>query len=399
MKIESIRIKNYKSLQNVEIKNISNMSVFLGRNGVGKTTLFDVFGFLHDALQNNVKEALNRRGGFEQVISREQEGAIEFEIKFRESKDDPLVTYMLHINLKDGTPAIALEKLRYKLGSRGAPWLFLDFAYGKGIAIVNEDSFKEAYKAKTGEKPEREEQELDSPDILAIKGLGQFQRFKQIASFRKLIENWFVSDFHINEARLIPEAGYSEHLSRTGDNLALVAKYMYENQPKLFKRLLNKMQKRIPGISKVESSQTIDGRVILKFQDGSFKDPFISRYVSDGTIKMFAYLLLLYDPNPHPLLCIEEPENQLYPHLLQELAEEFREYGSKGGQVFVSTHSPDFVNSIKLKELFIMRKKDDGFTEIICAKDMELICNLVAEGDELGELWKQGFFDNIEGLQ
>lgn len=52
------------------------------------------------------------------------------------------------------------------------------------------------------------------------------------------------------------------------------------------------------------------------FQDGSFKTPFLDRYVSDGTIKMFAYLVLLYDPRPHPLLCVEEPENQLYPKLM-----------------------------------------------------------------------------------
>ena len=65
-------------------------------------------------------------------------------------------------------------------------------------------------------------------------------------------------------------------------------------------------------------------------------DPFIDRYVSDGTMKMFAYLVLLHDPAPHQFLCIEEPENQLYPTLLHELAEEFRDYAQRGGQVFVS---------------------------------------------------------------
>ena len=92
------------------------------------------------------------------------------------------------------------------------------------------------------------------------------------------------------------------------------------------------MGRRVPGISKVEATNTEDGRVVLKFKDGSFKDPFISRFVSDGTIKMFAYLILLYDPAPHPLLCVEEPENQLYPTLLRELAEEFIDYADRGGR-------------------------------------------------------------------
>ncbi len=134
------------------------------------------------------------------------------------------------------------------------------------------------------------------------------------------------------------------------------------------------------------------GRLVLRFQDGSFKDPFIARYVSDGTIKMFAYLVLLYDPKPHPLLSVEEPENQLYPELLIELAEEFRDYARRGGQVFVSTHSPDFLNGAQLEEIFYLVKKD-GFTTGRRASDSELLHDLVAEGDLPGALWKQRLFE------
>jgi predicted ATPase len=137
--------------------------------------------------------------------------------------------------------------------------------------------------------------------------------------------------------------------------------------------------------------------LVLRFQDGSFKDPFIARYVSDGTIKMFAYLVLLYDPKPHPLLAVEEPENQLYPHLLHELIEEFRDYARRGGQVFVSTHSPEFLNGAALDEIYQLVKRD-GFTTVRRVSDIELLRNLVAEGDLPGALWKQGLFD-AEGPQ
>ena len=76
---------------------------------------------------------------------------------------------------------------------------------------------------------------------------------------------------------------------------------------------------------------------------------------------MFTYLVLLNDPSQHALLCVEEPENQLYPELLEELAEEFRIYANTGGQVFVSTHSPDFLNAIALDEIFYFEKKDFFF--------------------------------------
>ena len=154
------------------------------------------------------------------------------------------------------------------------------------------------------------------------------------------------------------------------------------------------MRRRIPGVESVEAKPTEDGRLVLRFQDGSFKDPFIARYVSDGTIKMFAYLVLLNDPSPHPLLAIEEPENQLYPGLLFELVEEFRDYARRGGQVFISTHSPDFLSNVKLDEVFCL-VKEHGFTQVKRASDSEILKNLIDEGDSLGNLWKQGFFDGV----
>ncbi|MYB33919.1 MAG: AAA family ATPase [Gammaproteobacteria bacterium] len=152
------------------------------------------------------------------------------------------------------------------------------------------------------------------------------------------------------------------------------------------------MSRCIPGLSSVESKLMEDGYLTMRFQDGAFKTPFLDRYVSDGTIKILAYLVLLYDPTPHPLLCIEEPENQLYPVLMQDLAEEFREYSSRGGQVFVATHSPDFLNALQLEEVCWI-VKDQGCSQIRRAIDNSQITAYIREGDQLGYLWRQGFFD------
>ena len=237
----------------------------------------------------------------------------------------------------------------------------------------------------------RENQKLDSPDILAIKGLGQFQRFKAISSFRRLLENWYVSNFQIQAAQAISDTGLSEHLSTSGNNLAQYTKFIFENYPAEFDKVLQKLQQRIPGIDNVTAEETSDGRIVLQFKDGSFKDPFISRYVSDGTIKMFAYLMLLNDPKPHPLLCVEEPENYLHPELLVELAEEFREYANRGGQVFISTHSPDFLNALEPDEVFWLQKKE-GYSSIKRASDDDMVKTLKDSGDKLGWLWSQGYF-------
>lgn len=396
MQIESIRLRNYKAYKNVEIVNIPSFCVFVGANGSGKSTFFDVFGFLKDCLTNNVTVALRKRGGFHEVVTRnagEESIFIEMQYRMPITGKDRLVTYSLEI-VPDGQKAcVKSETLRYKRGQYGSPFHFLDFSYGSGRAVTNEEDF-----AKTDEELNREEQNLDAKDILAIKGLGQFQRFKAAAALRHLIENWHVSDFHISMARGIKEpTGEVDHLSTTGDNLQQVAKTLHDEHPEIFKQVLKKMSDRVPGIADIVAEDTPDGRLLLKFSDGAFKDPFIDKFVSDGTIKMFAYLVLLNDPKPHPFLCIEEPENQLYPKLLPELAEEFREYAGRGGQVFVSTHSPDFLNAAEVDEVFWL-EKNKGFTAVKRASDDPQIVAYMNAGDKMGFLWKEGFFGQADPL-
>lgn len=386
MQIEGIEICNYRLFRKTELTNLSRLSIVVGANGSGKSTLFDIFGFLKDALAQNVVSAVARRGGFRELVSRGETGPIRITVKFRES-GGRLATYQLEIGDEAGRPVVEREILKFRRGQYGQPWLFVDFSRGKGSAITNEAAY-----GQEGVAAERREYALEDPSVLAIKGLGQFKEFRVVSEFRSLIENWHIFDFHVSDARPSAEAGYAQHLSSRGDNIAQVAQYMFENHKDCFEKVLAAMKQRVPGISKVEAKPTEDGRLVLRFQDGNFQDPFIARYVSDGTIKMFAYLILLYDPKPHSLLAVEEPENQLYPELLYELIEEFRDYARRGGQVFVSTHSPDFLNGAKLEEIYWLVKKD-GFSEVRRASDSELLRKLVAEGDLPGSLWKQGLFE------
>ena len=392
MKIESIRLKNFKVFRDVELKNIPPFLVVVGANGSGKSTLFDVFGFLHDCLRGTVRQALDKRGRFREVISRDALGdsiLIEIQYRMNITDADRLVTYSLEIAEEKGAPVVRREILRYKRGRYGSPYQFMKFEAGEGYAITNEEDFD-----KTDEELSREYQKV-APDTLALKALGQLERFKTANAFRQLIESWHVSDFHINAARGRKEAtGESEHLSESGDNLPLVARYLHEYHPETFQRILDIMTRRVPGVAAIEPKLMDDGYLTLRFRDGSFKTPFLDRYVSDGTIKMFAYLVLLYDPRPHPLLCVEEPENQLYPTLMEELAEEFRLYANRG-QVLVSTHSPDFLNATQLDEVCWLVKKD-GFTEIRRARDDAQIAHYMADGDKMGWLWKQGFFEGAD---
>jgi predicted ATPase len=171
---------------------------------------------------------------------------------------------------------------------------------------------------------------------------------------------------------------------------------MEREHSRRFQSILDRIAKKIPGVDKIDTDKTPDGRLLLRFNDKGFKDPFYAQQMSDGTLKVFAYLLLLEDPTPPPFLCVEEPENGLYHKLLETLASEFREHatGKKGGsQVFITTHQPYFVDALSPEEVWVLEKRNDGFSTIRRASDNSIVKNMVAEGLPLGGLWYSDYLD------
>ncbi|MXY62841.1 MAG: AAA family ATPase [Synechococcus sp. SB0665_bin_28] len=389
--IETIHVENFKALKSIDLTGLPPLAVFVGKNGVGKTSLFRVFSFLKNCLSHNVRVALEQEGdfnGFKDVVTRGagESESIVIQLKFylTIAGKRRLVTYYLAIGLESEEPVVRREILRYKRAAHGAPFHFIDFSQGKGLAVSNEEDFSKPDIGLT-----REEQAVN-PDVLAVSSLGQLKRFKAATAFRELIENWHISDFDINQARGKKVQELGAHLSRSGDNLPSVALHMKNKHSDIFEMVLQKVRDRVPGISDIEVKPE-GGSLLIRYADNAFQDPFLDKNVSDGTIKMFAYLLLLPDPKPHKVLCVEEPENHLYPELMTILAEDFQEYASKGGQVFVSTHSPQFLNAIPLKSLFLI-EKSQGVSRIMPFTADPLVRSQMEAGDHAGYLWEEGMF-------
>jgi len=426
-KIEGFRIKNFKVLKDITIGRLWNqqqanplspMTAVIGKNGTGKSTLFDAFGFLSDALRSGVEEACDARGrgGFEKIRTQGKKEAIEFEIYYREDGNARPITYELAIDVdKFGRPFVLKERLRQRRKGQkhGWPFSFLLLNSGKGVVWQGEQEgrqideekkefdlfgFMESLKldGTKEESKETEVVELEDKRKLGIATLGTLKKHPRISAFRKFIEGWYLSYFTPDAARSLPLAGPQKHLSIHGDNLGNVVQYMEREHPKKFQNILNRIASKIPGIDKIDTEKTNDGRLLLRFNDKSFQDPFYAQQMSDGTLKIFAYLLLLEDPTPPPFLCIEEPENGLYHKLLESLASEFRTHatGRKGGsQVFITTHQPYFVDALEPEEVWILEKGKDGFAQIQRASDEPIVKNMAAEGIPLGSLWYSDYLD------
>lgn len=425
--IEGFKIKNYRTLRDITLGKLWNtqnrasltpMTAVIGKNGVGKSTIFDAFGFLSDCLRGGVEEACDARGrgGFERIRSQENTGSIEFEIYYKEDGNARPITYELAIDLdSEGRPFVKQERLRQRRKGQktGCPFSFLILNEGKGIAWKGEEEGKQVdedqedfdlfnliERLRKGEAEEESKEtevvELNDKRKLGIATLGSLKQHPRISLFRKFIEGWYLSYFTPDAARSLPLAGPQKHLNIHGDNLGNVVQFMEREHSRKFQSVLDSISQKIPGIQKINTEKSPDGRLLLKFNDRGFKDPFYVQQMSDGTLKVFAYLLLLEDPSPPPFICVEEPENGLYHKLLETLTQEFRVHatGRKGGsQIFITTHQPYFVDALQPEEVWVLEKGQDGFSTIKRASEDPLIQNLVSQGLPLGGLWYSDYLD------
>jgi predicted ATPase len=383
-RITQLRVKNYRSLHNLELHDLTPLSVFLGPNGSGKSTVFDVFAFLSDCFNVGLRRAWDKRGRFKELRSRGATGPIEFEIKYKERSDTPVITYLLVIDENERSPIVKEESLTWRRGKQyGAPYKFLDFKDGRGKVVAGEEP---------GTTDERIEEALYSPDVLAVNTLGQFAKHPRVSALRNFISSWYLSYISADNTRSIPETGPQERLSESGDNLPNVIQYLKEQHPKQLKEILQILSERVPRLERVDAETTLDGRLVLQMKDAPFEKPIMAKFVSDGTLKLLAYLTVLYDPQPPFLVGIEEPENQLHPRLLSGLAEECR-MASTRSQLLVTTHSPFFVNELKPEELWVLYRDEDGYTKARQASKMQNIKEFVDAGAKLGDLWMEGHFE------
>ena len=426
-KIEGFRIKNYRVLQDVTLgklwnmqqaKPLTPMTAVIGKNGVGKSSLFDAFGFLADCLKLGVEEACDTRGrgGFDRIRSQGRNDPIEFHIYYKQDRTARPITYELSIDADEtGRPYVKLERLRQRRKGQkhGWPFSFLLLNEGKGVVWKGEESGQQIDESKvrldlfqlmkkiesgtqTEESRETEVIELEDKRRLGIATLGALKQHPRISAFRQFIEGWYLSYFTPDAARSLPLAGPQRHLNIKGDNLGNVVQFMEREHPKRFKSILNRIAEKIPGIDKIDTEESPDKRLLLRFNDKGFNDPFYAQQMSDGTLKVFAYLLLMEDPTPPPFICIEEPENGLYHKLLETLATEFRTHatGRKNApQLFITTHQPYFVDALSPDETWILEKGADGFANIRRASDDATVKAMVDEGLPLGSLWYSDYLD------
>lgn len=402
--LEGIRIQNYRALKDVtlgrvfdnEIPPLTRLVAVIGANGTGKSSLVDVFDFLQDCLKEGVQAACNKphRGGFERLRTQGSEASIHFDVRYRESLQDRPMIYSAIINCDQTGKALIsdelLQQLDSPLGKKDDPlssFALLNLHDGEG------DVFGTDMATTIEGKPVGQKTKIYNA-YLSVSFLSTSELYPRIIALRNYIFGWYLSCFEPKLARTQPMSGADPHLDQTGENLAKYLQFVERENPTGFSEMLQRIARKIPGIQGIKPIKAPDRRLLLEFTVEGYDTPFYQQDMSDGTLKMLAYLLLMEDPNPAPLIGIEEPENGLYPQLLDKLGAEFRAYaGQPGGpQILITTHSQNFIDALSPEEVWILDKGEDGFSRLIRAADIKGIPEFFAEGLPMGSLWYSNHF-------
>ncbi|MBI5498016.1 MAG: AAA family ATPase [Deltaproteobacteria bacterium] len=398
-KLLGLRVQNYRSLADVSLGKVKwnqgdelpGLACLIGANGSGKSTVLDALGFIADTLKEGVEAACDKpqRGGFQRLRTQGSNGSIKFHLNFRETPKARPITYSFSVTAKGGIPYVEEESLLQGRteGARGRPIQFVHIKEGKGVAWPEN--------AVPGDKGAKRAVVKSDRATLGVASLGILKDHPRIAGMRAYIQDWYLSYFVPDAARALPPAGAQKHLNRDGSNIGNVLQYLERKHPAAVKSALGHIAKAIPGLSGIKTKVSPDGRLLLEFNEKGFQDPFFQQSMSDGTLKMFAYLLLLLDPQPPRFVVLEEPENGLYHQLFGPLALEFLSHTMPEDaktQLLLTTHAPLFVDMLKADQVWLLQKDAKGFTRATRASDLPEVSAMTDEGLPLGSLWFSGHF-------
>lgn len=376
MKIESLEIENFKSIAHINIKRLDMLSVFVGNNGAGKTAIFDAMRFIRECVVNRtISLPLNRRGGFNDLLRRNTETPV---IGFKlvvSGKKDPAhkLTYILRIEQTDSAAYVGKEDLTEtkKVGRKYENFKIISYRAGKGYIA----------------DPKKEKRELQNTDI-ALGKLGEFSEYKLANAFRNYVANWYFADFFVNTMRdesldLVDTTKLREDCR----NLREVLMAMQQENSEAYKKVVQTMNLCIADIQNIGATKQ-GNKTHLQISDSHFKNPFSELSVSDGTLKLLAYITLLAQSEKISFLMVEEPENQIYLETLSILFELFESAAFEGLQTFLSTHSPDFIKNVNSESVVIVVKQDGitSATKMVSNKPLQKYVSSVG----IAEAWRDG---------
>ena len=353
----------------------SNLTAFIGRNATGKSSFFDALSFLSESTTMGCPLASTQKGrpGFGKLLH-EPGKPMTFECLFRMQNGDDrsLGVYVSYFASFDcdpyGRPFYSAEKVvRMKKMEDGfsEPKTILDLTQGTGNVYCGGQMIGGG---------------VSDTRYSALRSYGAIVSCPELSLLYRELSHWYFCSFSSDLSKRSNGAiapGGHRHLNTIGSNMENVLAYYQSENPKKYQGMIDRITLKIPSIRKSANSLPASFR----------KSP----------DKLFLYLLLLSDPTPRPLICVETPDMGLYHDMVDVLATEFRDYSMRFpfSQIMFTTHNPYILESLAPQEVWVFKRHDEleNHVSIECAGSVPIVAEMYRQGVGMGAIWYAGHFD------
>ncbi len=321
-KLNSIRIKNFKAIRDSKTIKLTPLTVLIGNNGSGKSSLIEALETLQEIAIGGVDEAMLPWHGFEHIWNQANNHEINERTKNKITLPNPM-TFNLKATRPNGKKAIVDIELS------------LEANKNKIILNNNNDPTKE----------ESKDGRLTIKDTLLLSSI-QFLKLQPQKMFEPQPQN---------RAYLI------SRLAKDGSNIAEYLQRIRDLNIDVFDSIIETMKFVLPYADDIKPTITteLERKIYLSLSEKGIDAKLPGWLLSTGTVRILALLAFLR--NSSGPLIIEELENGLDPRTIHLIIEEIRAYiESDRGQVIITTHSPYLLDLLPLSSIVIVERDQSG---------------------------------------
>ena len=415
MAIKKIKVSNFKTFKDLDL-DLGGLNVVIGANASGKSNFTQIFRFLKDIEQNDLKNAISMNGGLKSIRNINIAATTNLEMQIALSTELLLGTEEHNMKMSEIDYGFSLQFNKPVNGYKiAADWLVQNFEPTESNS--QKELFPEtqipkkvtlAVSRKQGKihydiSPSDFEENLAkiTPAVHALKerlyekyGLSKDMLLIQasylsffIPPWKTLFENISIYDIDPHKAKDPTKITGKAELDEDGGNLALILNAIIEDDDKK-RKLCNLVRDLLPFVDDVSTEKLAGKSLMLKLQENYYKDNDIrADLLSDGTVNITALIVALYFEE-NDVVIIEEPERNIHPHLISRIVEMMKEV-SKNKQIIVTTHSPEVVRHAGLDNILLVSRNKEGYSNISRPSEKEEVKVFLENELGLDELYVQ----------
>jgi predicted ATPase len=359
-RLDSVKIQGYRPFRDF-LAPLSSLETIVGANGSGKTSLFEFLKFLRDSIYQDIPPEIVAGSIGQQIFHIPGPERFSWSIEIDIGRPIP-IWYQGEVMGPIGRTHVSFERVQSSkpLSDRHkGPLILMDIRERRGVV---RDS--------TTRKFKDQEIVLKRPNQLALSTVTN-PTMEVLYNLREYIRGWrFYSSFNIADNKIRKSVPIEQEpvLHEDAGNLSSLLHYLMTEHRPQFDELQQHLRSLVPGFRGLTvKARGGPGEVIAFWQEEGIDQELSLADLSDGILRLICWTVLCVQPNPPPLICIDEPDQGVHPRTLPILAGLF-EKASERTQILLATHASYFLVQFDLSRIAVMRK-ENGEAKFIKPRD------------------------------